>query len=374
MSAKRVLIVGPTASYKPSYGLWLSSRSGLMFYGFAQRLANGFVRNGHFVLTLDDRDSRKHMLGVRTAGAWLANRRLVHVASEFRPDLLCLQHCDLISADTIHRIKEMVPHCRVAVVHYDNVFCQVSATRFRRFLEVADFAFATTAGSTLARFAESCPVAFLPNPVDTSIDNLSAFAVPRKSVDVFCACGVSGEASRWNLIDDLRRLKPDLRYALYGRDKKNRIFGDAYYQAINRSKIGLNLNREEGNLYASDRMAQYLGNGLLLATSRRSGYQSYFDDDEMLFFDDTAELADKIEGAIADDRRWRTMAERARAKAATMMGGERVTDFIMRMTLGQGMPKGWYFPGQIYVRPTRSTPLLRPVLSEPSTGLVQQHS
>ena len=58
-----------------------------------------------------------------------------------------------------------------------------------------------------------------------------------------------------------------------------------------KSKVGLNFNRGEGNLYASDRMAQFLGNGILLATSRRSGYQAYFGDDEMLFFDDVAELA-----------------------------------------------------------------------------------
>ena len=63
-------------------------------------------------------------------------------------------------------------------------------------------------------------------------------------------------------------------------------------------------------------MAQYLGNGLLLATSRRSGYQDYFDDDEMLFFDDVEELADRIGWAVSSDRRWRSMAERARAKAA----------------------------------------------------------
>ena len=367
-------MVGPRFSFKPSFGLWPGSRSGLMFYSFAHRLANGFVRNGHFVFSLDDRDYRKQALGLKPAGAWLANRRLLHVARELRPDLICLQHCDLISVDTIHQIRQMVPQCRVAVVYYDNIFAQASAARFRKFLEVADFAFATTAGPSLSEFADACPVAFIPNPVDLSIDNASAFAVPHKSVDVFCACGVAGEADRWDLIDELCRLRPDLRYALYGRNKQNRLYGDAYYRVINQSKIGLNLNREEGSLYASDRMAQYLGNGVLLATSRRSGYQAYFGDDEMLFFDDAAELADRVDWAISADRRWRGMAERARAKAAAMMGGELVTDFILRMTLGEGEPKGWRFGNEVYLRPARKAAVVRPEVHEPGTALVPQYS
>jgi hypothetical protein len=343
-----------------------------MFYSFAQRLANGFVRNGDFVFALDDRDSRRQVLGVRAAGAWLANRRLLRVAEELRPDLLCLQHCDLISVDTIERIKEMVPHCRVALVHYDSLGTPSSALRFRRFLGVADFAFATTAGRVLAQFADACPVAFVPNPVDLSIDNVRAFAVDRKLADVFCACGASGESNRWQLIDALQQRMPHVRFALHGRDKKGRLLGDAYYQGIMQAKIGLNLSSQEGDLYASDRMAQYLGNGLLLATSRRSGYQAFFDDDEMIFFDDASELADKIAWAIRDDRRWRAMAERARAKASVTMDGRLVTDFIARMTLGQGRPKGWQFASEIYAEPPRPVVRGKAVGGQPTTMPVPQ--
>jgi glycosyl transferase family 1 len=373
-SARRVLIVGPRFSFKPSYGIWPATRSGLMFYSFAHRLANGFIRNGHFVFSLDDRDYRRQALGWRAAGTWLADRRLLQVARELRPDLVCLQHCDLISPATIHCIREMLPQTRIAVVYYDNIFEPASADRFRRFQQGADFAFATTAGPSLAAFADACPVAFIPNPVDLSIDNASAYAVPRKSIDVFCACGVGGASDRWELIDELRRLRPGLRYSLYGRNKQNRIYGDAYYRVIRQSKIGLNLNRAEGDLYASDRMAQYLGNGVLLATSRRSGYQAYFGDDEMLFFDDAEELADRVGWAVSADHRWRAMAEKARANAAGMMGGERVTDFILRMTLGQGEPEGWRFSDQIYLRPARKIAPACPEALEPGATLVPQYS
>ena len=68
------------------------------------------------------------------------------------------------------------------------------------------------------------------------------------------------------------------------------------------------------------------------------------------------------------------MAERARAKAAAMMGGELVTDFILRMTLGEGAPKDWQFGDQIYLRPARKRANARPKSLEPGTALVPQYS
>src|SRR5262249_26898019 len=163
----------------------------------------------------------------------------------------------------------------------------------------------TTGGPTLGQFSDICPVAFIPNPVDVSIDNLCAYAIRQKPVDVFFASGASGVSNRWGLVDELCRLRPDLAYDLHGRDKIGRLAGQTYYAAMERAKVGLNLNSGEGDLYASDRMAQYVGNGLLLATQRASGYRRYFNDDEMIFFDDAPELGDRLAHVLADDRRWR---------------------------------------------------------------------
>jgi Glycosyl transferases group 1 len=350
----RVLLVGPTASSKRVHASWFSPRAGLMFYCFANRLANGFVRNGHLAVTFNDRDARHQALNVRQAAAWLANRRLIKLARDLQPDLLCLHHCDLISNETVRQIRNEIPHCRVAVVYYDTLQEEKSAQRFHKFLEVADFGFATTAGQTLARFSNTAPVAFIPNPIDLSIDNLRAYAVGDKPIDVFCACSTNGAADRWSLIDKLCQLKPEFRYSLHARDKIGRVSGNTYYSLIEQAKAGLNLNAQEGDLYASDRMAQYLGNGLLLATSRASGFEQYFTDDEMVFFDDHLELADRLEWAFSDDDRWRYMAQKARARAVEVMCGQLVTDFIIRMTMGSPAPTGWQFGDHVFGGPQRT--------------------
>ena len=185
--ARRVLIVGPRFSIKPSDALWSGGRSGLMFYSFANRLANGFTRNGHFVFALDDRESASRCWDCRAAASCrqpsAAARRpraapRPHLPPALRPDLARDRAPDpRDAAAEPSRGRLLRQHLRPA-----------SAARFRRFLEVADFGFATTGGASLAEFAVSCPVAFIPNPVDLSIDNARAFAVAHKSVDVFCAC------------------------------------------------------------------------------------------------------------------------------------------------------------------------------------------
>jgi hypothetical protein len=340
----RVLLVAPFNSRK------FRSRR---FDFFGRRLANGFIRNGHFVVNFSDRDSVKTALGIRSLGARLAGHRLLEMAEHIRPDLLCLHTFDLISINTVRRVKQKLPGCRVAVVYCDTLLDPAKARLFRQSLEAADFGFATTAGRSLAGTAKRCPVAFIPNLVDTSIDNAGAFAHQDKTSDVFCCCGNTGPADRWRLIDELRRQRPGLRYVLHGRDKRNQISGEIYFKAMQTTKIGLNVNQLEGDLYSSDRMAQYLGNGLLLASYRRSGFSRCFDDGEMIFFDDVVELGEKIERAACDDVLWRSMAERGHRKAVALMSGLRVTDFIMRMTFEEGPPKDWQFCDQIYASTSR---------------------
>ena len=93
-------------------------------------------------------------------------------------------------------------------------------------------------------------------------------------------------------------------------------------------------------------MAQYLGNGCLLATDRASGFQEFFSDEEMIFFSDPEELAAKCTGLLAEDRTWRTMAERGRARALEIMSNTLVCRFIVSMATDGKAPPDWKFTGR----------------------------
>ncbi len=328
-----------------------SARTAWFFYAFHNHLANGFTRGGHLVITMRERETLQEAFGVKPLAKRLANWRLRELAKEFRPDIICLHMSYLITGDTLRGIKREIPHCRVVMTWYDALVSAIQVQRFERALENADFAFVTTGGTRLAQFSGRCPLAFIPNPVDSSIFSVQAYTEPEKVWDVFCALRKRGRSDRYELIDDLIRIKPNLSYGIFGRDKQNLVYGNAYVQAIARSKVGLNLNKFEGgdDLYTSDRMAHYLSSGVLVATYRGSGYERYFDESEMIFFESTSDLAEQIERAISDDERWRVMAERGSAKALTLMDGTRITNFIISMVTGDGPPSDWPYAEHIFL-------------------------
>ena len=346
----RILLVGPAPGFKPSMSLWWSNpQAGFMFYSFGQRLLQGFIRNGHLVISFNDRDYRKAMFSSKTLGAQVANARLLHIARELQPDLLCLYHCDLITVETVLNIKSTTPDCRIATIYYDTIFTERGVQRLRQFQSAADFAFVTTGGKTLAKFADQCPVAFIPNPIDLSIDNVTAFGRQDHTADVFYASGWA-EGERWRLIEELCRKKPELRYALYGRGGP-RLMGWRYYEAMAQAKIGLNLSFASHDLFSSDRMAQYLGSGLLLATPRSSGYDHYFSDDEMLFLPMPTSLPTRSHGqspTISAGGQWR---KNGRGRASAIMSEQAVTKFIADMTVQRRMPSGWQFSDDIFGAP-----------------------
>ncbi|MDX2258884.1 MAG: glycosyltransferase [Hyphomicrobiaceae bacterium] len=349
----RILFVGPGSNQK--YG-------GGFFYATHRRLVAGFTRAGHFVYPYSDRDTADYAFGVRALGRRLANTRLVDIARDLQPDLLVLLLSYLITPDTIRRLREVVPHLKVAAISIDDIGHERPATQFRYLLACADIGFATTGGATLARFATERPVAFIPNPIDVSIDAGEAYATPReeRQHDVLFACHQPEVDPRWRFVADLRQRLADLplRWGLYGNFIDKPLKGDAYLRALAASAIGLSLNRRDGDLYASDRMAHFLGNGLLLATPRASGYGAHFGDDEMLLFDRLDDLAAGIERALGRGEPWRTMAAAGRRRALATMEATSVCRFIADLTLGRSPAADWPFAAHIFTdrRPSAVTP------------------
>lgn len=331
----RILLVGPGSNYK------FGAR---FYYNYTRRLQNGFIRAGHFVLQFSDRDHADYALGNRSIGRYLATRRLREMAHSLQPHLLCLVHADLIDNVTVEAIKADVPGCRVAVVDFDLQSLPEPAARLRRALAASDCGFSTTGGQVLRDVAAGRRAYFIPNLIDTTMDDQLSYEGTNKDADVFFCSMRSETGPQWRKAIELRSLAPKLRYAYYGMNRQNGLWGHNYMATMARSCIGLNLNQSEGGLYASDRMAQYLGNGMLLATDRASGYERYFGEDEMLFYSDLPNLAEKCQRVLAEGDTWRVMAHKGREKALKIMSNALVAEFILNTTLGEGPPVGWIYP------------------------------
>ena len=80
--------------------------NGRLFYNTGRRLNNGFLKLGHTVQTLSDRDTLSQERKISDiAGSKSLNNKLIDIVGNYTPDLIVLGHADLISNDTIVKLK-----------------------------------------------------------------------------------------------------------------------------------------------------------------------------------------------------------------------------------------------------------------------------
>jgi hypothetical protein len=321
-------------------GNFNESKAGANFYATVRKIANGLTRNGHMVIPFSDRDVARERgpFGIGRAGEAAANRRLLALCRQFRPELLVLVHADKINNATLDEIKALTPAPRIAVINLDPLFLPENPPRIRRFAEVADITFITTAGDKLADYATvRHRMTFMPNPTDTSIETLTSYARNDQPFDVLASIG-SEKGTPWRA-DAMRALKlavPEARYDFYGLDGRGPVFGSAYLDAIARSRMGLNLNRsDEDYLYSSDRLAQFAGNGLMVFVARSSGYGDIFADDEFAFYDGPDDLAQRLRYFLGHDAERQAIAAKGHTKYHALFNERVVALFLVEATFGQ---------------------------------------
>ncbi len=328
-------------------------KAGANFYATVRKIANGFTRNGHMVIPFSDRDVAREQgrFGIGRAGDAEANRRLIALCRQFRPALLVLVHADKISNATLSEIKTLTPAPRIAVVNLDPLFLGENPPRIRRFGEVADITFITTAGDKLADYATpSHRMVFMPNPTDASIETLTCHAHNDQPFDVLAGIG-SEKGTPWRA-DAMRALKvavPQARCDFYGLDGQGPVFGSAYLDAIAHARMGLNLNRsDEDYLYSSDRLAQFAGNGLLVFVARSSGYDDIFTNDEFAFYDGPDDLAQRLRYFLAHEAERQATAARGHAKYHALFNERVVALFLVEATFGQIDAADYGWPITVY--------------------------
>ena len=73
------------------------------------------------------------------------------------------------------------------------------------------------------------------------------------------------------------------------------IWADEFYNVLSNCKMGLNLSQGDPvKYYSSDRFAQLIGNGLLTFIDRKTMFENFFSNDEIIFYDNLSDLSEKI--------------------------------------------------------------------------------
>ncbi len=319
--------------------------NGRLHYNTGRRLNNGFVRLGHNVLTISDRDlihENKNVLDIQ--GKKKLQKNLIESSINFKADCLVMGHADSITNETLDYIKYKNKDLKICQWFLDPIGKKgpdyhKNNKRIREKIDFIDNTFLTSSPSALSKKIKNSH--FIPNPSDESFEILRNYQQKCEN-DVFFAMshGVHrGELKKGKFdarelfINKLKKLNKEICFDIYGMNNIQPVWGDNFIKAISKSSMGINLSRGEPvKHYSSDRIAQLLGNGLLTFIDKKTCYSDFLSNKEIIFYNDINDLSYKINKYKKDTKEAKKIAKNGCDTYLKNFNSTIVADFILSKT------------------------------------------
>jgi glycosyltransferase involved in cell wall biosynthesis len=316
---------------------------GRLQYNTGRRINNGFVRLGHNVLTISDRDlinQNKNILD--PTGKNTLQSKIIKSIENFKPDIIVIGHADSVSRTTLNIIKEK--NIKICQWFLDPVTKHGpdyinNKKRFLEKSELIDASFLTTDPLALDFNIKNC--FFIPNPCDKSFETLKNYNKDCDN-DLFFAMshGVHrGDLkkgkfdNRESFINKLIRNNRDIKFDIYGMNNSQPIWGTKFVEKISNSSMGLNLSRGKAvKYYSSDRIAQLAGNGLLTFIDEKTNFRNLFNDKQMIFYKNFDDLSEKLNKYKKDSITRKRIAKNGRDHYFKHFNSTQVAKYILSKT------------------------------------------
>ena len=320
---------------------------GRLHYNTGRRLNNGFIRNGHNVLTLSDRDvihNNKRLNDI--SGIKSLQSKIIDTFNNFKPDLIVLGHADKVSTNTLSQLSEIDKDVKMCQWFLDPLskYGPDHENNTKRILDKINFmdsTFLTTDPNSLNIDLKNS--FYMPNPADKSFETLNNF---KKDCpfDVFFAMshGVhrgklkSGkDDNREVFINKLIKKNKNIIFDVFGMNNVQPVWADQFLQKISNSYMGLNLSRGKPiKYYSSDRIAQLIGNGLLTFIDEKTYLSDFFNKDEIIFYKNIDDLSFKLNKYKKDKKLGKKIAKKGKKKYMKNFNSEIVSNYILDKTFG----------------------------------------
>ena len=139
---------------------------------------------------------------------------------------------------------------------------------------------------------------------------------------------------REKFIKKLQELTPNIKYDLYGIDNKQPIWADDFINKISKSKMAINLSQGKAiKYYSSDRIAQLMGNGLLVFIDEKTKLSKFFNKNEIITYNNISDLANKIKKFSDNDNLRIKIAKNGRNKYFKYFNSTLIAKYILNKTL-----------------------------------------
>ena len=315
-----------------------------------KKFTNGFIRNGHDVLEISDRDFiRQNRSFALKNSETKFQQYLIETFKNYNPDFLFFGHTKNISIDTINQFRIINKNLTISQWNEDPVmpsldYSKTNIKNISNYASIVDHNFITTHPSVFKKQNTNIKnLHFFFVPVDQNIECFDVFKM-NPSRDIFYAMshGVNRAIlkkgkidSRINFLNTLIKKIDNINYDFYGFENKEPIWGNNFYKALVSSKMGLNLSRGlPTKYYSSNRIASLMGNGLLTFIDKKTEMNDFFNSNEIVFYDNISDLSEKIKFYKINEKARIKIAKNGKKKYFKLFNELKTTKYIIDKSLG----------------------------------------
>ena len=314
-----------------------------------KKFTNGFIRNNHDVLEVSDRDFLRNNKTFNLIPNRINFQRyLIETCKNYNPDLLFFGHTKNIDLNTIDEIKSYNKNLIISQWNEDPVmpgleYSKQNISNINLYSNFVDHNFITTHPSIIKNKVNFKNLHFFFIPVDKNIERFDVFKMnPKKDLFYAMSHGVNRailkegmEDNRVKFLDKLVKKIPNIKYDFYGFSNKQPIWGSDFNNNLINSKMGLNLSRgRPTKYYSSNRIASLVGNGLLTFIDKRVHMSNFFNNNEIIFYDNINDLSDKIKFYSLNNKLRKKIAEKGKKKYFQLFNEQKITKYLVDKSLG----------------------------------------
>ncbi len=314
-----------------------------------KKFTNGFVRNGHDVIEISDRDYIRNNKSFNL----IPNKNnfqnfLIDTFKNYNPDILFFGHTKNLDVSTLDKFRELNKNIIISHWNEDPVMPSLhysiqNVSNINIYSDVVDHNFITTDPSVISNKINSKNLHFFFVPVDNNIERFDVYNMrPKKDLFYAMSHGVNRailkegtEDDRINFLNKLVKKIPNIKYDFYGFSNKQPIWGNDFNNALVNSKMGLNLSRgKPTKYYSSNRIASIMGNGLLTFVDAKVQFSDFFSKNEIIFYSNINDLSDKIMFYSKNDKIRKKISKNGKKKYFKLFNETKITKYLIDVSIG----------------------------------------
>ncbi len=316
-----------------------------------KKFTNGFIRNGHDVIEISDRDYVRQNKGLNILNTKdKFHSYLIETFKNYNPDLIIFGHSNNVTENILYDFKKINKNIIISQWNEDPFINNLAnkldnKDKLKKFLPLVDHSFITTNPSVL-NFSKKDKqnIYFFMTPVDKNIECFDVYKLnPHNDVFYAMSHGVNraflkeGKTdNRVNFLNKLIKKSNDIRYDFYGFGKQEPVWGNDFYKSLLNSKMALNLSRGDPTKhYSSNRIASLMGNGLMVFIDKKVEMNSFFNSNEIVSYNNIDDLVSKIKFYKKNERKRINIAKKGKEKYFRMFNESKVSKFIIDKSLGK---------------------------------------